>query len=145
MHTLFFPANSSKNEERSVSFSINNDTIDEETEGFIVVLYRDTNLTFIEVVFTPSRRTTLVRIFDDDGEQVAAKYLSDKEILCIVFFFGFVVNEVTYDEERNEGLQKIRYSPAPGNKTEISFNFSLILNPLQGNFEFGGKLVINYT
>ena len=43
----------------------------------------------------------------------------------LAFFFGFVFNEVTYDEARDEGLQELRYSPAPGNKTEKMFTFSL--------------------
>ena len=39
-----------------------------------------------------------------------------------------------------KGLQEILYSPAPGNKTEKVFTFSLNLNALVGGFEFGGKL-----
>ena len=57
----------------------------------------------------------------------------------LAFFFGFVFNEVTYDEARDEGLQELRYSPAPGNKTEKMFTFSLNLNGLVGGFVFGGK------
>ena len=57
----------------------------------------------------------------------------------LAFFFGFVLNEVTYDEARDEGLQELLYSPAPGNKTEKMFTFSLNLNALVGAFEFGGK------
>ena len=52
----------------------------------------------------------------------------------VAFYFGFVLNEVTYDEARDEGLQKIRYSPAPGNKTEKSFVFMLNLIALQSGF-----------
>ena len=44
------------------------DAIDEEPEGFIIVLYRDDSLTSIEVAFTPNLRTTLGRINDDDRE-----------------------------------------------------------------------------
>ena len=43
----------------------------------------------------------------------------------------------------DEGLQEVLYSPAPGNKTEKSFAFSLNLNPLSGSFLFGGKLCVN--
>ena len=57
----------------------------------------------------------------------------------LAFFFGFVLNEVTYDEAHDEDLQELLYSPAPGNKTEKSFIFSLNLNALVGGFEFGGK------
>ena len=57
----------------------------------------------------------------------------------LAFFFGFVLNEVTYNEASDEGLQELRYSPAPGNKTDKSFVFSLNLNALMGGFEFGGK------
>ena len=59
------------------------------------------------------------------------------------FFFGFVVNEVTYDEANDEGLQEILYRPAPGNKTEKSFDFSLNLNAVAGGFVFGGKKCIS--
>ena len=58
----------------------------------------------------------------------------------LAFYFGFVLNEITYDEARDEGLQELMYSPAPGNKTEKQFTFSLNLNALVGGFEFGGKL-----
>ena len=57
----------------------------------------------------------------------------------LAFFFGFVLNEVTYNEAADEGLQELLYRPAPGNKTEKSFVFSLNLNALMGGFEFGGK------
>ena len=63
---VFFPANSPNGAERSVSFSVFDDAIDEEPEGFIVVLYPDTNLTSIEVAFTLNLRTTLGRINDND-------------------------------------------------------------------------------
>ena len=55
------------------------------------------------------------------------------------FFFGFVLNEVTYNEERDEGVQKLQYSPAPGNITEKSFNFSLNLDDPRGGFVLGGR------
>ena len=63
---VFFPAGSRAS--KGVSFPIFDDTIDEEPEGFIIVLYRDDNLTSIEVAFTPNLRTTLGRINDDDRE-----------------------------------------------------------------------------
>ena len=65
---MFFPANSPIEAERSISFSIFDDAIDEEPEGFIIVLYRDANLTSIEIAFTPNLRTTLGRINDNDRE-----------------------------------------------------------------------------
>ena len=68
VHTVFFPANSANGAERSVSFPVFDDSIDEEAEGFIIVLYPDTNLTSIEVAFTPNLRTTLGRINDNDRE-----------------------------------------------------------------------------
>ena len=68
VRTVFFPANSATGAEQSVSFPINDDIIDEDPEGFIIVLYRDTNLTSIEVAFTPNLRTTLGRINDNDRE-----------------------------------------------------------------------------
>ena len=68
MQTMFFAANSATGTEQSVSFQIYDDTIDEDPEGFIIVLYRDNNLTSIEVAFTPNRRTTLGRINDNDRE-----------------------------------------------------------------------------
>ena len=68
VRTMFFPANSPIETERSISFPIFDDAIDEEREGFIIVLYRDTNLTSIEVAFTPNLRTTLGRINDNDRE-----------------------------------------------------------------------------
>ena len=55
------------------------------------------------------------------------------------------MNEVTFDEEIDEGLQEVLYSPAPGNKTEKSFDFSLNLIPLSGSFVFGGKFCVNAT
>ena len=62
---LLFAANSPSGAERSISFPIYDDTVDEEPEGFIIVLYRDTNLTSIEVAFTVNLRTTLGRINDE--------------------------------------------------------------------------------
>ena len=44
----------------------------------------------------------------------------------LAFFFGFVINEITYNETSN-GEQEIRYSPAPGNTTERSFEFSVLI------------------
>ena len=65
---VFFPANSGSMASQRVSFPIMDDAIDEEPEGFIIVLYRDDNLTSINVTFTPNLRTTLGRINDDDRE-----------------------------------------------------------------------------
>ena len=66
---VFFPAGVSNMTSQKVSFPIYDDTIDEEQEGFIIVLYHDTNLTSIDVAFTPDLRTTLGRINDDDRKQ----------------------------------------------------------------------------
>ena len=108
------------------------------------MLYRDDNQTTIDVAFTPNLRTTLGRINDNDRELYYAYHLPHYlthflSFSLLAFFFGFVLNEVTYNEARNEGLQELLYSPAPRNKTEVSFVFSLNLNALQGGFEFGGK------
>ena len=65
---VLFPANSGNSASQRVSIPIMDDAIDEEPEGFIIVLYRDTNLTSIEVAFTPNLRTTIGRINDDDRE-----------------------------------------------------------------------------
>ena len=137
---VFFSAGSGNSVSQSVSFPIMDDTITEEPEGFIIVLYRDTNLTSIEVAFTPNLRTTLGRINDDDRELYHATLSSLTHILSLlVLFLGFVRNEVTYNEASDYGLQELLYRLAPGNKTEKLFVFSLNLNALQGGFEFGGK------
>ena len=68
VHKVFFPANSGTSASQRVSFTIMDDAIDEEPEGFIIVLYRDDNLTSIEVAFTPNLRTTLGRINDNDRQ-----------------------------------------------------------------------------
>ena len=73
---VFFPANSGNGASRSVSFPINDDTIDEEPEGFIIVLYRDTGLTSIDVAFTPNLRTTLGRINDNDRKQYCTNVIT---------------------------------------------------------------------
>ena len=61
VHKVLFPADSGSGASQKISFPISDDTIDEEHEGFIIVLYRDTNLTSIEVAFTPKLRTALAR------------------------------------------------------------------------------------
>ena len=48
-----------------------------------------------------------------------------------------------YNERRDEGTQNIIYSPAPGNKTEKNFTFTLNLNTIQGAFTFGSKCMLN--
>ena len=137
---VFFPANSGTGASQRVSFPILDDTIDEEPEAFIIVLYRDDNLTSVVIAFTPNLRTTLGRINDDDRELYHATLSSLSHILSLLaLFFGFVLNEVTYNEASDYGLQELLYSPAPGNKTEKLFVFSLNLNALQGGFEFGSK------
>ena len=52
---VFFPANSGTGASQRVSFPILDDTIDEEPEAFIIVLYRDDNLTSVVIAFTPDR------------------------------------------------------------------------------------------
>ena len=63
---VFFPANSGVGAERRVDFPVFDDVIDEDPEGFIIVLDVDRNLTDVAVAFTPNLRTTLGRINDDD-------------------------------------------------------------------------------
>ena len=70
MRRILFPANSGTGASQRVSFPIFDDAIDEEPEGFIIVLYRDDNLTTIDIAFTPNLRTTLGRINDDDRESI---------------------------------------------------------------------------
>ena len=63
---VFFPANSGVDTHRFVDFPVFDDVIDEDPEGFIIVLDVDWTLTTARVSFTPNLRTTLGRIFDDD-------------------------------------------------------------------------------
>ena len=63
---VFFPANSGVGETRHVDFPVFDDVVDEDPEGFIIVLDVDRNLTDFAVAFTPNLRTTLGRIKDDD-------------------------------------------------------------------------------
>lgn len=63
---VFFPARSRKNPFQSVHIEVFDDHIAEETEGFILVLDVDRNLTDVVVAFTPNLRTSLVRIYDND-------------------------------------------------------------------------------
>ena len=63
---VFFPANSGVGEARHVDFPVFDDVVDEDPEGFIIVLDVDRNLTDFAVAFTPNLRTTLGRINDDD-------------------------------------------------------------------------------
>ena len=74
MRRVFFPAGSGNKASQRVSFPIFDDAIDEEAEGFIIVLYRDDNLTSIDIDFTPNRRTTLGRINDNDRKQYCHNY-----------------------------------------------------------------------
>ena len=63
---LVFPANSGDYAERHVDFSVFDDLIDEDPEGFIIVLDVDRNLSDVAVAFTHNLRTTLGTIRDDD-------------------------------------------------------------------------------
>ena len=62
--------------------------------------------------------------------------------LLLAFYFGFVCNEVTYNEAHGNGQHSIQYSPAPGNKTEKSFIFFIHLNALQGGLEVGSNALL---
>ena len=68
VRSVVFPANSGvgPGAERRVDFPVFDDLVDEDPEGFIIVLDVDRNLTDVAVVFTPNLRTTLGRISDDD-------------------------------------------------------------------------------
>ena len=81
---VFFPANSGTGASQRVSFPILDDTIDEEPEAFIIVLYRDDNLTSVVIAFTPNLRTTLGRINDDDRELYHATLSSLSHILSLL-------------------------------------------------------------
>ena len=63
---MFFPANSGVGAERRVDFPVLDDVVDEDPEGFIIVLDVDRNLTNVNVFFTPNLQTTVGRINDDD-------------------------------------------------------------------------------
>ena len=63
---VFFPANSGVGTEERVDFPVFDDVVDEDPEGFIIVLDVDRSLTNVNVFFTPNLRTTLGRISDDD-------------------------------------------------------------------------------
>ena len=63
---MFFPANSGVGAEQRVGFPVFDDVVDEDSEGFIIVLDVDRELTNVAVAFTPNLRTTLGRISDDD-------------------------------------------------------------------------------
>ena len=63
---MFFPANSGVDTQRRVDFPVFDDVVDEDPEGFIIVLDVDRNLTDVAVTFTPNLRTTLCKINDDD-------------------------------------------------------------------------------
>ena len=65
-----FPAGSKEGSIRTVAIEVFDDDIDEYPEGFILVLDVDTS----GVRFTPSRRTALVRINDDDRKRYSAVY-----------------------------------------------------------------------
>ena len=63
---MFFPSISGVGTEQRVDFPVFDDVVDEDPEGFVIVLDVDRNLTNIAVAFTPNRRTTLCKISDDD-------------------------------------------------------------------------------
>ena len=68
---IMFPAGSINGFIQSTTFEVLNDDIDEYVEGFILVLDVDTSRTAIVVNFSPSKRTALVNIYDDDREDNA--------------------------------------------------------------------------
>ena len=64
---VFFAANSGGfGIQKFVDFPVFDDVVDEDPEGFIIVLDVDRTLTTANVSFTSKLRTTLGRIFDDD-------------------------------------------------------------------------------
>ena len=63
---VLFLAGSGVNAEEYVDFPVFNDAVDEDPEGFIIVLDVDRNLTDVAVAFTRNLRTTLGRINDED-------------------------------------------------------------------------------
>ena len=63
---VFFPTNSGVGAEQHADFPVFDDVVDEDPEGFIIVLDIDKALTTTHVSFTPNLRTTLCRIFDND-------------------------------------------------------------------------------
>ena len=69
---IMFPAGSINGFIQSTTFEVLNDDIDEYVEGFILVLDVDTSRTAIVVNFSPSKRTALVNIYDDDYSKCCA-------------------------------------------------------------------------
>ena len=61
-----------------------------------------------------------------------------------MFQFGFEQQKYTFNEITDEGLQDIPFSAAPGYETEKSFDFSIEITPLQGNFMTGCKFNDDY-
>ena len=68
--TIVFRAGGPVSQCQTVKFPVFDDTVDEATEGFIIVLDADEPLTMSnQVAFTRNLRTTLGRINDNDRRQ----------------------------------------------------------------------------
>ena len=63
---IVFPATSEDGSFQTAAIDMFDDFIDEYLEGFILVLDVDASRTFIGVDFSQSKRTSLVRIYDND-------------------------------------------------------------------------------
>ena len=69
VRTVSFLPNSGVGAERIVNFPVYDDVIDEDPEGFIIVLNVDSS-TAVDVAFNPELRTALGRINDDDRKSL---------------------------------------------------------------------------
>ena len=141
---ITFKAGSRNGASIAVNIPVLDDSIQESTEGFIIVLDVNTSLTWSsQVAFTRNLRTALVKIIDNDRKlnlETKNIYLHIITILHTAFFFGFTQMEYTYNERRSEGVNFIPFRAAPGNVTEKMFTFHLNLNSVSSTFTFGGLL-----
>ena len=70
VRNVTFNPNSGVGTEMVVNFPVIDDIINEDPEGFIIVLDVDMARTAVDVAFTSNLRTTLGRINDDDRESL---------------------------------------------------------------------------
>ena len=70
VRTVTFLPNSGAGAEQIVRFPVYDDDIDEDPEGFIIVLDVDSMRTNVDVAFTNGLRTALGRINDDDRKSL---------------------------------------------------------------------------
>ena len=95
---IYFSPGSAEGSILSVPIDVLDDSIDEYTEGFILVLDVDKSLTVADVAFTPSKRTVLVKIYDNDCNFKPRFYIVlFYSFSFIVFYFGFEQQEYTYN------------------------------------------------